>query len=53
MASSVIRDWHYDAREARLDVTFTSGRRYRYHGVPPWVAQGWMLPNRAAAITAG
>ncbi|WP_404339633.1 KTSC domain-containing protein [Sphingomonas sp. MMS12-HWE2-04] len=40
MPSSVIRRWDYDEAEARLDVTFVSGRRYSYHGVPAEVAQG-------------
>lgn len=40
MPSSVIRAWSYDEAAHRLDVTFVSGRRYRYHGVPPRIAQG-------------
>jgi lysyl-tRNA synthetase class 2 len=34
MPSSVIRTFHYDPAEHRLDVVFVSGRRYRYHDVP-------------------
>lgn len=34
MPSSVIRNWHYDPTALRLDVTFVSGKRYRYHDVP-------------------
>jgi lysyl-tRNA synthetase class 2 len=33
--SSVIRGFAYDAPARTLVVTFTSGRRYRYHEVPP------------------
>ena len=40
MPSSVIRAWSYDEADARLDVTFVSGKRYSYHGVPEQVAQG-------------
>lgn len=35
MPSSVIRAYAYDAPSRTLLVTFTSGRRYRYHEVPP------------------
>ena len=34
MPSSVIRSYHYDAAQRRLDLIFVSGRRYRYHDVP-------------------
>jgi lysyl-tRNA synthetase class 2 len=34
MPSSVIRMFHYDAAGQRLDILFTSGRRYSYHEVP-------------------
>lgn len=34
MPSSVIRAYHYDPVERRLDVIFVSGRRYRYYDVP-------------------
>jgi lysyl-tRNA synthetase class 2 len=40
MPSSAIRAFEYDAGERALDVTFTSGRHYRYHAVPPRVAEG-------------
>ena len=40
MPSSVIRDWSYDPDDARLDVLFVSGRRYRYYDVPDRIAQG-------------
>lgn len=40
MPSSVIRSFEYDAKRAALDVTFVSGRRYRYFLVPPYVADG-------------
>jgi hypothetical protein len=34
MPSSVIRSFAYDAADETLVIVFTSGRRYRYHGVP-------------------
>ena len=34
MPSAVIRTFAYDAASQTLAVTFTSGRRYRYHAVP-------------------
>ena len=34
MPSSVIHLFHYDAAEQRLDILFTSGRRYSFHDVP-------------------
>ena len=40
MPSSVIRSYRYDLQAETLDVTFVSGRRYRYSGVPAEVAQG-------------
>ncbi len=40
MPSSVIRTWRYDADAQRLDVVFTSGRRYRYIDVPEAVVAG-------------
>jgi hypothetical protein len=33
--SSVIRDYSYDTSARRLDITFVTGRRYAYLGVPP------------------
>jgi hypothetical protein len=38
MPSSVIRSFEYHAAAERLDVTFQTGRRYAYRGVPPDVA---------------
>ncbi len=38
MSSSVIRSFDYDSAAHRLAVTFTSGRRYAYLGVPEGVA---------------
>lgn len=35
MPSSVIRHHRYFAPEHRLDITFVSGRTYRYFAVPP------------------
>lgn len=40
MPSSVIRDYAYDLQAGALDVTFASGRRYRYQAVPPEVVSG-------------
>jgi lysyl-tRNA synthetase class 2 len=34
MPSTVIRRFDYDPEAQELDVQFTTGRRYRYHGVP-------------------
>ena len=34
MPSNVVRTFSYDASDRRLDVVFTSGRRYSYHDVP-------------------
>jgi hypothetical protein len=34
MPSSVIRSYHYDPVQRRLELQFVSGRRYRYHDVP-------------------
>ena len=39
MPSSVIRRFDYDPDRAALDVTFVSGRRYRYYDVPPMLAE--------------
>lgn len=38
MPSTVIRSFHYDAPQRRLEIEFLSGRRYSYQGVPPRVA---------------
>lgn len=38
MPSSVIQRFEYDPAHAALDVTFVSGRRYRYYAVPPILA---------------
>ena len=40
MPSSVIHSYAYDRASAALEVTFFSGRRYRYFLVPPYVADG-------------
>lgn len=34
MPSSVIRSYHYDSAQQRLELQFVSGRRYQYHDVP-------------------
>ncbi len=35
MPSTVIRRFDYRAQDASLEITFVSGKRYRYLGVPP------------------
>ncbi|MFA7601979.1 MAG: KTSC domain-containing protein [Novosphingobium sp.] len=40
MPSSVIRSFAYDRAGAALEVTFVTGRRYRYFMVPGHVAEG-------------
>ncbi len=37
MPSKVIKSFAYEAPTRSLEITFTSGRRYRYHDVPPEV----------------
>ena len=37
MPSTVIRHFHYQPGEQALDITFVSGRSYRYLRVPPEV----------------
>ena len=37
--STVIRQFDYDPIRAALDVTFVSGRRYRYFHVPPLLVE--------------
>ena len=39
MPSSVIRAFDYDPRQRELDVTFVTGRHYRYHAVPPSIVE--------------
>ena len=41
MPSTVIRALHYRAETAELEVTFTTGRRYLYEGVPPETAEAF------------
>ena len=38
MPSRVIRSFAYAPERRELDVTFTTGRRYRFHDVPPEAA---------------
>jgi YD repeat-containing protein len=38
MPSRVIRGFDYDAAARRLEVRFTTGRRYLFHDVPPEAA---------------
>ncbi len=39
MPSTVIRWFGYHASEQRLEVLFTTGRRYNYYGVPTELAE--------------
>jgi lysyl-tRNA synthetase class 2 len=41
MPSTVIRRFDYHFEEQALDVLFTTGRRYRYHDVPPDVVDAF------------
>lgn len=41
MPSTVIRSFDYDPARSALDVTFVSGRRYRYADVPDKVADAF------------
>ncbi len=38
MPSSVIRTFHYEPDQRRLNVVFVGGRRYAYHSVPARLA---------------
>ena len=40
MPSTAIRAFRYDAPRRALEVTFVTGRRYRYFDVPETVADG-------------
>lgn len=54
MPSAVIRRYAYRPELSALDVEFLSGRVYRYHGVPPdiaeemrrWMSKGAFLNRR-------
>jgi len=41
MPSTAIRTAFYDPDVQALDLTFVTGRRYRYFAVPPAVAEGF------------
>lgn len=41
MPSSVIRRFDYDPDARRLDILFTTGRRYAYYDVPPEEAEAF------------
>jgi KTSC domain len=45
--SSVIRAADYDPESRALEVTFTSGRRYTYFGVPDWEFDGLVTATSA------
>jgi hypothetical protein len=40
MPSSVIRRFRYEAQAKALEITFVSGRKYRYLQVPPRIYEG-------------
>ena len=46
--SSVIRTADYDPEARTLDVTFKSGRRYSYFGVPDWEFDGLVTATSAS-----
>jgi KTSC domain len=49
MPSTAIRDLAYNADTRELNVTFVSGRRYRYADVPPGVFAAFCnAPSRGA-----
>ena len=39
MPSSVIRTYHYEPAQRRLQILFTTGRRYSYFAVPPEIVE--------------
>ncbi len=41
MPSTIIRSFDYRPDERKLDVRFTTGRRYLYHDIPPEAAQSF------------
>ncbi len=41
MPSSVIRKFFYHPERKELEILFTTGRRYIYHGVPPAAADAF------------
>lgn len=41
MPSTIIRDVRYHAERAELEISFTTGRRYLYHGVPADAAEAF------------
>jgi hypothetical protein len=41
MPSTIIRAFNYEPVERKLDVLFTTGRRYHYHDVPPEAADAF------------
>jgi hypothetical protein len=40
MPSTVIKRFDYRPERGELEILFTTGRRYLYHGVPPDAADG-------------
>lgn len=43
MPSSVVRSFAYQPSQLRLDILFTTGRRYSYQGVPPETAEAMRM----------
>ena len=43
MPSSVIRSFEYRGESGELEITFTTGRRYLYSGIPPELAEAFRL----------
>jgi hypothetical protein len=43
MPSSVVHDIAYEPENGALTVTFTTGRVYRYYGVPPEVYEAFRI----------
>ena len=41
MPSTIIRSFDYEPDAQRLDILFTTGRRYVYHDVPPQAAEAF------------
>lgn len=49
MPSTAIRAAFYRPEERVLDLTFVTGRRYRYFAVPPEVAEGFAAARSKGA----
>ncbi len=49
MPSTAILAAHYRPDDQALDLTFVTGRRYRYFAVPPAVAEGFAAARSKGA----